>query len=129
MLVVDASAVVDLLIRAPHGVRVLRAMETEEVVAPELIDVEVLSAIARQQRGGLLDAQEADRAIAKFNDLPLTRVSHVILTEAAWRLRHRARLSDGFYVACAELVNAPLMTTDGRLARASLPGISILLVN
>jgi predicted nucleic acid-binding protein len=129
MLIVDASAVVDLITLAPRGIGVARQIVEEELLAPELVDAEVLSAVARQQRAGGLTETEADDAVDRFTNLSLLRASHVLLTEQAWHLRHRMRISDAFYVACAQLMKAALITTDGRLARAPLPGVSILLVS
>ncbi|HYU02401.1 MAG TPA: type II toxin-antitoxin system VapC family toxin [Jatrophihabitantaceae bacterium] len=128
MLVLDASAAVDLLLRAPHSGQLRRAIDGQEIIAPELIDADVLSAVGRHERAGTINSGHADRAMETFRDLPLTRVSHVLLTEAVWRYRRRVRIADGFYVACAVLTGAQLVTTDGRLARAPLPGVSILLV-
>src|SRR5579875_1353992 len=124
--VVDASATVEVVTRTPRGARVRRSFGTE-LVAPELIDAEVVSALARQQRAGELTAAEADTALARFTRLQLTRVSHVVLTDEAWRLRHRIRTTDAFYAVCARLMNAELITTDGRLKRASLPGVLVTL--
>jgi predicted nucleic acid-binding protein len=128
MLVLDASAAVDLLLRTSHDKQLRQAIDGQEIIAPELIDAEVLSALARHERAGTVDRARADRAVESFRDLPFTRVSHALLTDAAWHYRHRVRTADGFYLACSALTGAHLLTTDGRLARAPLPGVSILLV-
>jgi predicted nucleic acid-binding protein len=50
------------------------------------------------------------------------------LAGRAWRLRDRVRISDAFYVACAELVHGSLVTTDSRLGRAGPSGVTVTVV-
>jgi len=129
MLVVDASAVVDLLLRTPRGERVAaRLTDDPEVVAPELVYVEVLSAVHRLVRAGILRGAEATQIVAELTVMPMRLWSHQTLLAGAWELRDRVRISDAFYVACAQALGLPLLTTDGRLARAPLPGTTVTLV-
>lgn len=51
-----------------------------------------------------------------------------VVEQRVWQLRDQVRITDGYYVACAELLDAALLTCDARLARAPLTGVSILLV-
>ena len=127
-LVVDAAAVVDVLLRTPRGELVASALARDDLAAPELLDVEVVSALARHVRGGQLDSHHALSAVEDLAGLPADRVAHALLLRDAWQLRDRIRVNDAFYVACAQLLDAPLLTTDARLARAPLPGVSVLLV-
>ena len=60
--------------------------------------------------------------------MPVTRIPHRPLVDRAWRLRTQVRISDAFYVACAELVDGALLTTDARLGRAALSGVTITVV-
>lgn len=39
--------------------------------------------------------------------------------ERIWELRHNVEIFDGWYVALAEALDAPLATLDTRLAKAS----------
>lgn len=55
-------------------------------------------------------------------DLPLERYPHDVLAPRIWRLRENFSAYDAAYVALAETLTdegAPLLTTDGRLARAA----------
>ena len=126
-LVLDASAAVELALWTERGRRVADRLG-DDLFAPELLDVEALAALARLVRSGDVRAEDADTAVAALLRLPLTRVSHLALAAGAWRLRDRVRLADAFYASCAALLSAPLLTCDGRLARAPLPGVSVLLV-
>jgi predicted nucleic acid-binding protein len=128
MLVLDASAAVELLLLSPRGGLVEARLEGETVVAPELLDVEVLSALARLERAGQLDEGPASRAVDRLRRLPVTRLPHAAVTLAAWSLRPRVRVQDAFYVAVAALVGGSLLTCDRRLAGAGLTGVSVTLV-
>ena len=54
-------------------------------------------------------------------DLPIELWPYEPLAQRAWELRGNASVDDASYVALAELVDAPLVTLDAKLAGA--PGI------
>ena len=87
MLVLDASAAVDLLLRTPRGRAVAAHVRAGEVIAPEVLDVEVCSAIARLQRSDALTSAEADGAVQRMASLPVRRLAHAPLLPVVWRLR------------------------------------------
>jgi len=127
VIVVDASAVVDHLLGGDLGQRV-SAQLREPLAAPDLLYVEVCSALARLVRAGSLDEQAATEALSRLARLSITRTSTSLLVARAWRLRDRVRMSDAFYVACAMAFRAPLLTTDARLGAAALPGVAVTVV-
>jgi predicted nucleic acid-binding protein len=61
MLVIDASAVVELLVGGRQADWVAGVVRDEVIVAPELVDVEVASALARSCRGGAHAASDLSR--------------------------------------------------------------------
>lgn len=127
MLVLDASAVVDLLLRNPRGRRVAERLD-DALAAPDLLDVEVTSAFARLVRGDRIAAPEARRALAGLIRLPARRISTSLLVSRVWELRETVRIADGFYVACAAALGASLLTTDARIGAASIPGVTVTVV-
>ena len=120
MIVLDASAALELLLQTPLGVRVAeRALATEESLhAPHLLDVEVSQVLRRYVLAGELAAERADQALSDFTGLPLTRYAHIDLLTRVWLLRDSLTAYDAVYVALAEALQAPLLTTDRRLAHA-----------
>jgi predicted nucleic acid-binding protein len=120
LIVVDASAVVELLLATPPGRLVFdRVFEREESLhAPELLDLEVAQVLRRFERGGSLVAARAEEALEDLAALPLERYSHRALLPRAWPLRSNLTLYDAAYVALAELLEAPLLTCDAALARS-----------
>lgn len=122
MIVLHASALVDVLVDQPHAGWLLDQMESGEVMAPAHQPAEVLSAIARLQRAAALTDDTARDALmaamALRQQLVIASVAHV---RRAFDLRERIRVVDGLYVALAEERGVPLLTTDQRLVRADPP--------
>ncbi|MBA2640157.1 MAG: type II toxin-antitoxin system VapC family toxin [Nocardioidaceae bacterium] len=120
MIVLDASAAVDLLLTTERAAAVTRAIDTTvEVHAPELLEPEVLAVVRRWVGRGWIGSDVADRAVAELGDLAVVRHGHASLRTRIWQLRHRCTTYDACYVALAEQLAACLVTTDRRLARAA----------
>ncbi|MDE0605605.1 MAG: type II toxin-antitoxin system VapC family toxin [Acidimicrobiaceae bacterium] len=119
MIVCDASTVVLALgDDGPAGDAARQRLSGELLLAPELLDVEVVSAWRRHEAAGLLDARRASLARSDLRDLPVQRVTHRLLMERCWELRANVTVYDAVYVALAELLDAPLVTADRKLANA-----------
>lgn len=123
MIVLDASAVVELLVRSPAGVVVERrlAREPRPLHAPHLLDAEVAHALRRVVASGSLRASSGRTALQVLPMLPIRRHGHLLLLERVWALRDNVTAYDAMYVALAERLGATLLTRDARLAAA--PGV------
>lgn len=120
MIVVDASALLELLLLTPTGLDVAaRVFATDTTLhAPELLDLEVAQVLRRYQRDGELSAERAAQALDDLADLRIDRHPHLPLLARVWELRDNLTAYDAAYVALAELLDAPLLTCDARLGRA-----------
>ena len=122
MIVLDASALIDAVLDQPTAVWVLDEIADEEVCAPAHQPAEVLSALARLVRAAQVDLESArdalDEALALPQRFMTPTARHVRL---AFALRDRIRVVDGLYVALADELDCPLVTTDRRLAVADAP--------
>lgn len=120
MIVVDSAAVVDAL-TAVEGTDGLRARLTaEELHAPALLDVEIVSALRGLTLGGHLSVARAGDLLTDFDDLPVLRWPFVDgLRRRAFQLRDNVSAYDAAYVALAEALECPLLTRDSRLAHSS----------
>ena len=120
MIVVDASIVASALgDDGRDGERVRSRLVGERLFAPELIDLEVASVWRRAARSGRLDDRRARQALADLAALPLARAPHQPFLPRIWELRDNLTPYDAAYVALAESLEAPLLTADRRMARAS----------
>jgi predicted nucleic acid-binding protein len=120
MIVVDASAITELLLQTPLGAQVeerLYGAETD-LHAPHLLDVEVLSALRQLVRTGEVLAKRAEQAIEDLGLLRVTRHAHLDYAARAWELRENVTTYDAMYLALAESLDATLVTCDGPLAAA-----------
>jgi predicted nucleic acid-binding protein len=120
VLVADASSVLELLLRTPAAARVAaRLLDAKETVqVPHLLDVEVAQALRRYVLARALSPAEGAQALHELAALPLQRHAHLLLLERAFALRASVTVYDGIYVALAEALACPLVTRDGKLARA-----------
>lgn len=120
MTVLDASAGVELICRDARAERIAARLEHQfTVYVPVLFDLEVLHALRGLEAAGRVRGEPLTAALADFADLRTTRYDHAPLRQRIWSLRHNLTAYDAAYVALAELLEAPLLTTDARLARSS----------
>ena len=120
MIVADASAILELLLRTPFGAavdaRLFRARETVHV--PALLDLEVAQVLRRYVARGDLAEPRARASLDLLVAFPMERYSHEPLVRRIWELRGNLTAYDAAYVALAEALRAPLLTCDSKLAAA-----------
>jgi predicted nucleic acid-binding protein len=120
LIVVDASAVLELLLRTERGIRIAeRALDPRERMhAPHLLDIEVAQTLRRLVLFKELHSARAELALDDYLALVIIRHGHAGLMPRLWQLRATLTAYDAVYVALAEGLGAPLLTCDGKLARA-----------
>lgn len=119
--VVDASAMVDLLAGTELAASVAKRLHGAVWHAPTLLDAEVLSALGRLQRAGLIGERRVADRLGRLRSAPITRHPLPDLLAGAWARRGALRLTDALYCELAARLSVALVTTDLRLARA-FPG-------
>lgn len=131
MIVLDASAAIELFLGLPRAAPMLRARLSragESVHVPHLFDLEALATIRRYALIGQLAEHLSDGALDALDDLRATRYAHAPFRRRIWQLRDNLTPYDAAYVALAEALRAPLVTLDGHLARACGSLIDVELV-
>lgn len=120
MIVLDASAAIEWLLQSPTGIKIDQRMfsRLESLHAPHLLDVEVAQVLRRYVRNNAITSQRGREALEDLGDLPLNRYPHDFLIPRIWELRASLTAYDAAYVALAELLDAPLLTCDGKIASA-----------
>lgn len=118
MIVVDASAALSALLNAGPA---RRALASEQLHAPHLIDSEVANGLRRRVAAQDLEAAAGWAALNAMRRLGMTRYPGFSILDRVWELRDNLSAYDASYVALAELLDCNLLTADARLGRA--PGI------
>ena len=120
MIVVDASAMLETLLRTPAAKAVERRLfePSQTLHAPHLLDVEIAQVVRRYAANCEIDGERGRAALADLADFPLRRYPHDFLLPRVWDLRSNFTAYDAVYVALAEALDAPLLTRDKRLAAA-----------
>ncbi len=122
-LVVDASFVTAALQGADSslGDWALETCRGHDLFAPQLLPVEVASALQRAELTGALSPGVAALAHRDLVALGIRLAPYEPLAERVWELRHAITPYDAWYVALAEALDTTLVTLDLRLARANAP--------
>ena len=120
MIVVDASAVLELVLRTEKGKKVEARLlvSAESLHAPHLIDVEVTQALRRLVQLKEITAERGKQALNDHAALNIKRAAHEEMLGRLWQLRDSVTAYDATYVALAEVLDAPLITCDSKLARS-----------
>lgn len=125
----DASTFVQAIIGDDAGARA-RAALGNRLAVPQILDVELASALRRAVRHGKLDAADAMDSLVGISRMPgLRRCPHPPLIPRIWALRENISAYDAAYVALAETLHAPLITLDEHLARAAAPYCEVVLLD
>lgn len=122
MIVLDASAAAAVLLNLGSNAARIRERMAEsdgDLHAPHLFDVEVLSVLRRFSLRGELSQERARLALNRLSAVRLSRYPHTALLPRVWELRENVTVYDAVYIALAETLEAPLVTTDAKLAGAA----------
>ena len=119
MIVLDASLVVELITNGERAVTIRADLAGREhaFIAPELLDIEVVSAIRRMVSGLRTSAVRRDQLLSQLEALPVTRYTHTPLIGRIWELRNNFTAYDAAYIALAEATNSALYTCDAKLSK------------
>jgi predicted nucleic acid-binding protein len=120
VIVLDTSAAIELLLGLPLSRRVQERVERAEwqIAASQLLEIEILQVLRRRVAAGLTTLEDADEARQLTRDLNVRYFDHAVLAERIWQLRENLTAYDAAYVALAEILEVPLLTSDARLANA-----------
>jgi predicted nucleic acid-binding protein len=121
LIVIDASAAVDLSLgRESRAEWLAQRLDRERAIqVPAVFDIEVLHSLRRIDSLGRVGSSAIEDALSDLVEIRAVRHDHGPLLPRIWALRHNLSAYDAAYVALAEALDAPLLTTDRRLARTS----------
>lgn len=116
MIVVDASAALAGLLNAGAA---RRALGSEQLHVPHLIDSEIANGLRRGVSRGRIDPDAGWAALDTWRRLGMIRYPIFGILDRVWQLRDNLSAYDASYVALAEQLDCALFTVDRRLSRAS----------
>lgn len=117
MIVIDASAFLEVLMRSTSGLAVEALLQ--DTMAPDLLDAEVFHRLVRAEQGGVLQPRQLEERLALLYDAPIERVPCREPLTTARQFVTAMSGYDALYAALAASLPCPLVTTDGRLARTA----------
>lgn len=121
MIVIDASAMVELLMGTELGRRLDEVVLGADMShAPHLLDIEVMQVLRRYVLAGQVSAARAREAMLDLANFPIERHAHAALIERVFELRANLTAYDATYLALAEALDSTLVTCDKALAK--VPG-------
>jgi predicted nucleic acid-binding protein len=120
VIVLDASAAVEMLLATEQGQQVADRLAdpAESVHVPHLLAVEVAQVLRRLVASGDVTSQRAAGALEDLADLDAERYAHEPFLDRMFALRANLTAYDAAYVVLAEVLDAPLVTFDRRIAAA-----------
>lgn len=124
-LVVDASAVAEILFGTEPGPRAAAMIDGHELLAPQHLTAEVASVIRGWSLSHQITDEQALRAFREFDALDVEQVPITSMLPAVCALRHNISAYDAMYVVLARGAQCSLLTLDVRLA-ASAPDCALL---
>jgi predicted nucleic acid-binding protein len=129
VLVVDASAIAELLLGTAKGHEVATVLRADDSLhAPELLAVEVANVLRGFLRSRGITSTEAEVCLGELAALGIEWYEHLPLLPRALELRDSLSVYDAVYVALAEALDAPLLTCDSKIERASAHRAAVRLV-
>lgn len=130
MIVLDASAVVELLMGGARGEVVLPWLDDEEgeIHAPGLVDPEVAQVFRRLVRSGTVTRSRGMVSVELVQELGIHRHPERPLLPRIWALRENLTAYDAAYVALAEALECPLVTFDRSLRDAPGTRVEVILL-
>jgi len=120
VIVLDASALLEILLQTPLGSRVESRLfrDGDEFHSPHLVDVEVAQGLRRLVRTGEVSRDRAADAIADLIEFDLNRHPHLDFLNRAWKWLENVTAYDAMYIALGEALYAPIVTCDAPFGRA-----------
>ena len=122
--VVDASVAVELVLETRLGEDIDRLVQNYELFAPELIDLEVLSALRSFELRNEISNEAALSAIGELEKMSVRRTTHEGLSKLIWQYHRNVTIYDAVYLAVAKDRNLEVLTADSKLSRA--PGVDVV---
>jgi predicted nucleic acid-binding protein len=127
LIVADASVLVDFATQATTVPAFAKEVENNQFIcAPTLADYEFHNVLRKLTLKKRLSIAAANEAISIFKAMQVQFFDSQLLTARMWELRTNMTAYDAAYIALAEILDAPLFTTDSKFANSPLHRVSVV---
>lgn len=83
-----------------------------------MLDIEVTQVLRRYALKGEITPERGNEALDDYTNFPIIKYPHEPLLPRMWELRNTLTAYDAAYISLAEVLEAPLITCDYRIAGA-----------
>jgi predicted nucleic acid-binding protein len=128
VIVVDASAIVEVLLGSPRGSLVSDALRGATLATPAHFDAEAYRALRRLRHRGHISSDDLGTRLRALSRLAIERIALPPLLLRASSLGDRFSPPDSLYVALARALGGELLTCDAPLAKACEGVVPVRLV-
>lgn len=125
MIVIDAGAMLELLLRTDAGAKVEDILTRGGVSAPDLLDAEVFSGLIRARKRAQLTESGLDMRLELLRDADVERYPARNLLSTARLCAAALSGYDALYAALAVVLRCPVLTTDSRFAATAVDQLGI----
>lgn len=119
--VLDAAALLDLLVARDFGFLVEARVAGASLHISAHVEAEVLSGMRRLEQAGVVGSAACEEHLGSLAAAPIERHSVCDVLEGAWTRRHDLPLTAALSVELARILGGTLITTDPR-RRAGVAG-------
>jgi predicted nucleic acid-binding protein len=114
-ILLDASAIMAVLIQEPESERIINLTENTELLAPEMIKYEIGNALSKLLKRKILNEAEVIETYKKYETIPLHLLG--INMEKALKIacKYKIYAYDAYYLETAHRLKIPLLTLDGNM--------------
>lgn len=117
--VVDTSALLAVLLGEPERDALIRLTADRTLVAPGSVPWEMGNALSAMRKRGRLDADQANTVLEGYARIPLRLIDVDLATSVETAGQLGLYAYDAYFIVCAAVHRAPLLTLDAALARAA----------
>ena len=124
---IDASALMPVLIDEPEKGVIIHTTKNCELLAPSILPYEIGNALTRLKRRQILTEKKLLAVYNDFKKIPLRLLEVDIENALKIACKYTIYAYDAYYLEIAYMLNLPLLTLDGPMKKIALDlGLKIL---
>ena len=111
-IMVDASTSVCIILNEPEKEKIISLTEDAEIVAPEMISVEIGNALSKMVKKHRLNEEQVLKAYSLFESIPIRLVKVDMHRALKIFCRYEMYAYDAYYLEATHRLKLPLLTLD-----------------